>query len=176
MRFLPREQILRALYKDSEGMAYLYRDDNGETRGYVMGRAGRIRPFVGPFIADEDNIAAHLLTAISDSYYKKGEKTVFIDTPEDKFTAPSKHRLIKSIKTVRDFTRMYQVVNEESAARLLEEFIKHENLPRDNPWVVSFEKMIYQAVKNYTQTYSFMIFEKDVLQKRIYGTTGPEKG
>lgn len=189
-RFLPRENILKALYKDSEGMAYLYRDDNGEIKGYIMGRAGRIRPFVGPFIADEDDVAVHLLTAISSAYYKKGEKTAFIDTPEDKFAdpgvyvkgvfdqekKPSKHQLLKSIKPVRDFTRMYQVVNEESASRLVEEFIKHEKLPRGDPLAANFKRMIYQAVENYTQTHSFMIFEKEVLQKKIYGTTGPEKG
>jgi len=188
--FLPREQILKALYRDSEGISYIYRDDNGKVRGYVMARPGRIRPFVGPFIADEDNIAMNLLTAISSTYYKKGKKTAFIDTPEDKFAdtgryvkgvfdqekKPSGHRLIKSIKPVRDFTRMYQLVDEESAAKLVGELTTHENLPPDNSRVVGFKKMIYQAVKNYAQTYSFMLLEKEVLQKKIYGITGPEKG
>jgi len=188
--FLPREQILRALYKDSEGMAYVYRDDNGVIKGYLLGRPGRIRPFVGPFTADDDNIAMDLLTAISYEYYKKGEKTAFIDTPEDKFNdpgiyvnnvfdqerKPSGHRLIRSIKPVRDFTRMYQVVNEKYAKELLEKFIKHENLPKNSPLLVRFEEMVYKAVENYIQSCSFMEFEKEVLKKKFYGTTGPEKG
>lgn len=188
--FLPREQIIRALYNDSEGVAYVYRDDNGTVRGYVLGRPGRIRVFVGPFMAENDDIAIHLLTAISQEYYKKGEKTAFIDTPEEKFNdpgvydkkvfdqekKPSQHRLIKSIKPVRDFTRMYQVVNEEYAEKLLKQFIEHENLSKGHPLAIRFEEMIYKAVKNYTQSLAFMEYEKKVLQKKLYGTTGPEKG
>ncbi len=189
-RFMPREKILRALYEDSEGMVYIYRGGSGEVSGYVMGRLGRIRPFVGPFIADNDEIAVNLLTVISSVYYKKGEGTAFIDMPEDKFAStgtyvkgvfdqekkPSNHRFIKSIKPVRDFVRMYQVVNEKSAQKLVDEFRKHENLSGDDPRVSSFEKLMYRAVENYTQTFAFMEFEKSVLRKKFYGTTGPEKG
>lgn len=189
-RFMPREKILRALYEDSEGMVYIYRGGSGEVSGYVMGRLGRIRPFVGPFIADNDEIAVNLLTVISSVYYKKGEGTAFIDMPEDKFAStgtyvkgvfdqekkPSNHRFIKSIKPVRDFVRMYQVVNEKSAQKLVDEFRKHENLSGDDPRVSTFEKLMYRAVENYTQTFAFMEFEKSVLQKKFYGTTGPEKG
>ncbi|MFH0910336.1 MAG: GNAT family N-acetyltransferase [Planctomycetota bacterium] len=188
--YLEREAILRALYADCDGEAYVFRNDNGEVAGYVLGRPGRIRPFVGPFIADSEAIARELLDAISSSYAARGEETLFIDTPEEKFDdrgvyargvfdqerKPSRHRLIRDIACVRDFTRMYQVVDPQGAERLVKEFREKENLSPGDPRVREFAAVMHRSVQNRSETAAYMEYEAKVLQKKIWGDTGPEKG
>ncbi|MBI2438968.1 MAG: GNAT family N-acetyltransferase, partial [Lentisphaerae bacterium] len=59
--FLERGAILRKLWADSPGGCFIYRNDAGVIQGYCFSRPGRIRAFVGPFIADTEEIARHLL-------------------------------------------------------------------------------------------------------------------
>ncbi|MCX6906374.1 MAG: GNAT family N-acetyltransferase, partial [Verrucomicrobia bacterium] len=51
--FLEREDILRKLFEDGAGGCFVYRNDAGAVQGYCYARPGRLRPFVGPFIADK---------------------------------------------------------------------------------------------------------------------------
>jgi GNAT superfamily N-acetyltransferase len=214
--FLERDEIMRRLYEDgyvcseptpsrsckasghpSKGGdlktsgCFVYRDDNGVIQGYCFTRPGRIRPFVGPFIADNEAVARELIIAASQFLsHDPQNKTAFIDTPESKFAdkgvyvervfdqekKPSHHCLIKSAKPVRDFTRMYQLVHYSRAENLVEQFRKAEDLAKSAPRVESFRNTIYKSTMNYTETEAFMIYEREKLQEKFWGITGPEKG
>ena len=190
--WIEREEIIRGLFRDGgdEG-CFVYRDDSGVVRGFCMTRPGRIRPFVGPFIADTDEIASGLLAAAARRLLKAGgAANAFIDTPEIHFAdrgvyaervfeqaqKPSGHKLSKSLACVRDFTRMYQLVRHDGVDRLVRDFMRTENLAGDAPRVKAFRETMEKSTLNYSRTLAFMNLERDVLQKKIYGSTGPEKG
>ncbi|MBN2289029.1 MAG: GNAT family N-acetyltransferase [Candidatus Glassbacteria bacterium] len=189
-RFLERGNIIRGLYADSAGEAYLYRDDNGDVRGYVLARPGRLRHFVGPFLADSREAAADLLACVCKSLDRQGVREAFIDTPESRFAdpgvydksvfdqekKPSGHRLIREITPVRDFTRMYQAVDERKAEELTANFTRVEKLERSSARVEAFTQTMRASVANYTETMGFLEYEANVLQQYYWGITGPEKG
>ena len=146
---------------------------------------------MGPFIADSEKIARELIVAASCCLLRDPDcKTAFIDTPESKFTdpgvyverafdqakKPSGHRLIKTARPVRDFTRMYQLVDYAQADKLAEQFSQAEKLGKFSERVTSFRETMHRAVLNYTETASFMAFERDKLQEKFWGISGPEKG
>jgi GNAT superfamily N-acetyltransferase len=188
--FLEREEIMRVLFADGKGRCFVHRNDNGEIQGYIYTRPGRIRPFVGPFVADTDEIARHLLIAASQALRKAGFAEAFIDTPESKFAdpgvydknvfdqvrKPSGHRLIPQITCVRDFTRMYQAVDDRKAEVLARDFIAKEGLDKGSRRVREFQETMFRSVMNCTETVAFMEYEKSVLQKKLWGISGPEKG
>ncbi|MFH1070672.1 MAG: GNAT family N-acetyltransferase [Candidatus Glassbacteria bacterium] len=189
-RWLERSNVIRALYQDSREESYLARDGNGEITGYLFARPGRIRYFVGPFLADSRDVAANLLACACRSLDKKGEAEAFIDTPEIRFSnpgaydkslfdqkdKPSGHALIKNLTPVRDFTRMYQVADERKAESLVRDFRQAEGLPESNPRVEKFARAMRKSVANCTESQAFLEYEARVLQNRFWGITGPEKG
>jgi hypothetical protein len=146
--------------------------------------------FVGPLVADSPEAAADLLAAIVPTFHKQGHKDAFIDTPETWFTErgvydksvfdqprkPSGHRLIRSAAPVRDFTRMYQAVDSRQADALVRAFAGKYKFADSDPRVVEFARTLHQSVGNYTETVGFMQLEERELQKKVWGTTGPEKG
>ena len=188
--FMARPNVLRALYADSEGQAYYYPGDDGKVAGYAFGRPGRIRPFVGPMMAESPEAAADLLAAIVPTFHKQDYKEAFIDTPEiwfadrgsydksafDQSNKPSGHRLVTSAKPVRDFTRMYQAVDYRKADELTSNFAARHALPASDARVAAFGQTMARSVPNYTETRGFMEFEQRELQKKLWATTGPEKG
>ncbi len=189
-RYLERGNVIRGLYQDSRDEAYIYRDDNGDICGYAFARPGRIRYFVGPFLADDEKVAAGLLACVCKSLDSRGITEAFIDTPEIRFSnvpeydkslfdqkeKPSGHTLIRGITPVREFTRMYQVVDERRAGELVENFMKVEKLGPSSKRVIQFAETMNSCVANCTQTRAFLEYEDRVLQKYYWGITGPEKG
>ena len=189
--FVERADIMRGLRRDSAGGCFVCRGDDGNVRGYCFTRPGRIRPFVGPFTADDDAVARELIVAASRFLLRNPDnKTAFIDTPESKYAdpgvyverafdqekKPSCHRLIKTAKPVRDFTRMYQLVHHTAADKLVAQFMQAERLGKSSPRVESFRATMYKSVMNYTETAAFMAYEREHLQAKFWGITGPEKG
>ncbi len=189
-RWLERGNIIRALFTDSAEEAYISRNGNGEIEGYVLARSGRLRYFIGPFVADDETVARSLLTCVCQSLAAKDVKEAFIDTPEctfadpgtydksvfDQEKKPSGHKLIDNLTPVRDFTRMYQAVDERKAEALVNEFITKEKLDPENIRVEQFARAMYGSVANYTETMGFMEYEERSLQQYHWGITGPEKG
>ncbi len=189
-RWLERGNIIRALFADSAEEAYLARNGNGEIEGYVLARPGRLRYFIGPFVADDETVARSLLTCVCQSLAAREVKEAFIDTPEGKFAdpgthdksmfdqtdKPSGHKLIDNLAPVRDFTRMYQAVDERRAEALVNEFIAKEKLDPANSRVERFSNAMYGSVANYTETMGFMEYEERSLQQYHWSITGPEKG
>ena len=190
-RFLERGAILKRLWADSEGRAFVALDDAGNLAGYCLTRPGRLRPFVGPFTADGEPLARGLLAAAAQALRAEtGAETAFLDTPERHFAdpgryeprvfdqpaKPSGHRLSASLKPVRDFTRMYQLVHDRDVAPLVARFCQAERLAPDALRVADFAATLQRAVANYTQTRAFLDLERDALQAAYWGITGPEKG
>ena len=189
-RWLERGNVIRELYRDSREESYLARDDNGEITGYLLARPGRLRYFIGPFLADSREVAQGLLACACRSLDKKSVAEAFIDTPESRFASPGRydkslfdqkdkptgHDLIKNINPVRDFTRMYQVADERKAEMLVREFRQAEGLPESNPRVEKFAKAMRASVANCTESQAFLEYEARVLQQYSWGITGPEKG
>ena len=189
-RYLERSNVIRGLYEDSKEESYIYRDDNGDICGYVFARPGRIRYFVGPFLADDEKAAAGLLACVCKSLDSRGITEAFIDTPEIRFSnvpeydktlfdqkeKPSGHTLIREITPVREFTRMYQVVDERRAGELVKNFMKVEKLGPSSKRVIQFAETMNSCVANCTETRAFLEYEDRVLQKYYWGITGPEKG
>ncbi|MBL8028256.1 MAG: GNAT family N-acetyltransferase [Fibrobacteres bacterium] len=188
--FIEREEIMQKLFADGEGKCFVYRGDNGDIQGFCLTRPGRIRSFVGPFTADTDAIAKDLLVAASQSLHKGGAQDAFIDTPEAKFAdpgvydksvfdqvkKPTGHKLIKEINCVRDFTRMYQIADYKKADFLVKDFIEKEKLDKNSKRVKEFQETMYKSVMNYTESLAYMEYERNVLQNKFWGITGPEKG
>ena len=188
--FMERENVLRALYEDADGNAWYYPDSQGNIAGYAFGRTGRIRGFVGPVMADSQDAAAGLIAATAATLHKQDVLEAFIDTPEiwfsnkgqydpsvfDQANKPSGHCIIKSAKPVRDFLRMYQAVDYCGAHKLISDFANKYKLSPSDAKLVRFAETMEKAVANYTETAGFMEFEERVLQQKLWGTTGPEKG
>ncbi len=188
--FMERGNVLRALYADCDGDAYYYPGDDGKIAGYVLARPGRMRPSVGPLMADSQEAAADLLAAVALSLKKKGYPNAFIDTPEiwfadpgvydksvfDQVKKPSGHCLVKTAMPVRDFLRMYQIVDYRKADALVDNFAAKQGLPKNDPRVIAFAETMHRSVANYTETAGFMEFEERALQKKLWATSGPEKG
>ena len=189
-RFMERENLIRGLFQDSMPEVWSYRNDNGEIEGYVFARPGRIRHFVGPFTADSEDIARDLLTCVCKSLDSQGVTECFIDTPENRFADPGvydksvfdqvkkpfDHVLIKDLTPVRDFTRMYQAVDERKAEELIRQFIQVEKLSPGSRRVDEFAETMHDSIANCTESLAFLEYEQQVLQKYYWGITGPEKG
>ncbi|MBU0714811.1 MAG: hypothetical protein KJ964_05600, partial [Verrucomicrobia bacterium] len=86
------------------------------------------------------------------------------------------HRLSATLKPVRDFTRMYQLVPYLEADKLVNRFMQAEGLRKESPRVAKFAATMNRAVNNYTETLAFMTLERESLQQKYWGITGPEKG
>lgn len=189
--FLERGTILRKLWTESPEGCFLYRNDSGVIQGYCFSRPGRIRPFVGPFIAETEEIARQLFVATCQKLLQDpSNKTAFLDTPENKFAdpgiyvervfdqekKPSGHRLSATLKPVRDFTRMYQLVHYTELEGIINRFMQAEGLRQDSARVAEFGATMSRAVANYSETLAFMTLERESLRQKYWGITGPEKG
>ena len=133
---------------------------------------------------------SRITAAVVPSFVAKGYKEAFIDTPEiwfadpgqydqsafDQAHKPSGHRLIQSATPVRDFLRMYQVVDQAKADELTANFAAKNKLDSDDPRVAAFADTMNRSVANYTVTREFMDQEQRELQHKLWATTGPEKG
>ncbi len=107
-----RTQLLRALGDEGCFMAL----ERGRIVGVVFSRPGRIRPHVGPLIADSDLIATALLRKVSDYWKKKDETRLFLMIPEHHFGEREKDgcrewafRLPFRVTCERVLSRMYHL-------------------------------------------------------------------
>jgi hypothetical protein len=59
---------------------------------------------------------------------------------------------------------------------LVDQFMKAEKLDKASARVKSFRETMNKSVMNYTETAAFMEYERESLQDKFWGITGPEKG
>ena len=135
---------------------------------------------MGPFIADDPDIAAALLAAARAHWQAAGETTVVLDTPalhfrdsgEDADRLPGDH-VLGALAPQREFLRMYQIIERECIADYIERRVARA---RDDADLPRWKTMFTRAARNRTATVDWMEKERDHLLPRIYSTTGPEKG
>jgi len=92
-----------------------------DTKGLVMTRPGRLRPFIGPLLADSHNTARSLLGKALSYWKEQGYEDVFLDVPENHFQTASTWEneiciasasgciLSDRIETSRVLVRMYEL-------------------------------------------------------------------
>ena len=140
---------------------------NGEVQGFAMSRPGRLKPFIGPLIADNCETAKILLMNLLQHWSKAGYEEVLMDIPDMHIGTNTifvnkqgkTNAVLKQIpvEPVRSFMRMYQLIsaNDENTIDLDQVVRRH-------------------AIQNYKLTLNFMNKERSEIAPMMFGTAGPE--
>ncbi len=129
-------KLLSDKYKGSNYIAL----SGNKVVGLMMSRPGRRFPFIGPLIADNDEIAANLVNHSLGNWKLTGSTEVFMDIPEVHFgihgkiisgnpgtlSFPEDHSFIKSVVPLRGFVRMYYMDSGIRSEKIVE-YMKKEN-------------------------------------------------
>ena len=134
--------------------------------GFVMSRPGRLKPYIGPLIANTPEVALSLLFEVLSFWNSSGYESVFIDIPEQHLTGsiylnvegPSNIQQIP-VNPVRSLIRMYQLVTKQ-------ELEKSASLKTN----LSIQK----AFNHRDESTTFMKKEKNKIVPIMYATSGPE--
>lgn len=166
-------EMIRQLYPEGCWISLL---DN-KINGVVMTRPGRLKPLVGPLLADSLPVVRALLEKCLDYWGQQGHSEVFVDIPENHFlTAPiwEQDKLIAppvsctlnpEISAERSLLRMYQRVSDNE----LQEMLLRKSTDAD------FAQILQHAAANYQQTQALVKKEQTTLNC-LYATGGPEVG
>jgi len=115
-----------------------YSDD--EIVGLLFSRPGSRMPFIGPVIANNDEVATALINYILAYWKRKGFSETFMDIPECHFRTagkitsgkegtvvfPKNHSFIESANPIRGFVRMY-LTDPDTEADKINGYINKEN-------------------------------------------------
>jgi hypothetical protein len=138
--------------------------------GFALSRPGRIRPFIGPLIADTKEVAYQLLSGNLSKWNSMGFEDVFMDVPVFHLTGSIFYTVQESapipdqhiqVQPSREFIRMYQL---KAKAEKIE-------VKNDSSEAALLRK---QAIESYDETLAFMMKEKQDVLPYMYGTGGPE--
>lgn len=163
-----RIQIIRLLNKIPRSVNFMAESKNG-IHGIIMSRPGRLKPFIGPLIADSPEVAQTLLLKALHYWKSGGFAEVFMDIPEQHtgknsifensdFLKDSQNQKIP-VKPVRSLMRMYQLISKEE----IDAYSDHMD-----------RTILKKAVEGYEKTFTFMEKERNVIAPIMYGTSGPE--
>lgn len=168
-----RFQIVELLGKlpDSKNIMAL---SHGVITGFVMSRSGRLKPFIGPLIADSNDVAMSLLNSVLKHWKSMGYAHAFIDIPEQHIGQESifinegeisnlSNKPQISINPLRSFIRMYQLISESEAEQSLQKSMNKES-----------ENALHKAVEGYGKTMAFMEKERKDIIPSMYAIGGPE--
>ena len=119
--YTERWHIIKLLNKIPGSKSIMARNSD-EIKGFIMSRPGRLNPFIGPLIADSNEVALFLMQHMLDYWKELGYEKVFMDIPEyhlkgpifiyeEKSSNPIDHQI--SVKPVRSLIRMYQMVADD---------------------------------------------------------------
>ncbi len=149
--------------------------------GFVMSRPGRIKPFIGPLIADSNNIAISLLNHVLKHWKSMGHAHAFIDVPEyhigersiftnedDQSNSPKKSQF--SINPLRSFVRMYQLISESELEENLQKSLPRRKAGMSEETNIALKK----AIDSYEKTLTYMEKEKRDIIPSMYAIGGPE--
>jgi len=148
---------------------------SGRIKGFVMSRPGRLKPFIGPLIADSNEVAL-LLMQLALNYWKDlGYENVLMDIPEhhlkhsiffDEEKTPDSTNHQIQVKPVRPFIRMYQLVADDE--------LKEKPMDFKGLELSTSELALKKALDCYEKTSAFMAKEKQDIVPIMFGTSGPE--
>jgi len=171
-----RLPVIRRLLALPDSYAVMARK-NDKITGIGLSRPGRLRPFIGPLLAENSETAENLMANMLKQWKKKGQSEIFIDTPEYHFTKkpeditsekwdqlpnPDDFKLPLKITPVRSFMRMYQLID--------------SGPPGGKDVDESWHKAVSAAKKYYQTTKTFLKMEMEQLIPIQYGIGGPEIG
>lgn len=166
--YTERFQVLDLLGTLPGSFSLMFRQA-GEVLGFVMSRPGRLRPFIGPLIADTPEVARSLLTATLTYWKKAGYNEVFMDIPEQHLVKGSLFERASAGETmsrqkipvdpVRSFVRMYQLIS------------AYDTHDHSDAMEATLKQ---QAILAHPQSLDFMHKEKHEIVPMMYGTSGPE--
>ncbi len=165
-------ELVHSLFPTGSWMAL----EEKKIRGLVMTRPGRLKPFVGPLIANSLDTAGCLLNQALDFWQQQGHREVFVDIPERHFQSvaqweddhpqlPSGCHLHPEARAKRCLVRMYQLVAHD-AFQQLKTSLDLESSKRLTP-------MLEHANKNRQLTRKYLKQEQKTLD-RLFATGGPE--
>ncbi len=153
----------------------------GSVSGFVMSRPGRIKPFIGPLIADSNDVAMSLLSQALKHWKSIGFANAFIDVPEfhigqqsifanedDHANSAIKHHF--SIRPIRSFIRMYQLISKSE----VEEYLKKSLSQRQAGINEKSKIALLMARDSYEKTANYMEKEKNKIIPSMYAIGGPE--
>ncbi len=145
---------------------------DGSVTGFIMSRPGRLKPLIGPFIADSNEVAFELLNTALKHWNSLGYSHVFIDVPEyhigegsifsnNERVSFKPENLKISIRQLRSFVRMYQLISEKEVHKYM---MNSES-----------EALVLQKVMDgYEKTLAYMEKEKKDIIPNMYAIGGPE--
>ena len=161
---------------------------DGIVSGFAMSRPGRVKPFIGPIIADSDGIALSLLNRILAYWKSIGYAHAFIDVPEQHIgqelffideneTSNASKKPQIFINPIRSFVRMYQLISESELEEILQIYLSHRP-PAGEAGQASMneasKKALEKAKDSYEKTLAYMEKEKREIVPSMYAIGGPE--
>ena len=154
---------------------------DGKVTGFIMSRPGRLKPFIGPLIADSEATAIHLLNDVLKHWKSIGIVHAFIDIPEyhiglasifihedDQHDSSKESRF--SIKKARSFIRMYQLIAEPEIKKHLQKSMHWRQASMNDESKVA----LHLAAEGYGKTMTFMEKERNEIILTMYAIGGPE--
>ncbi len=181
--FENRDLLFRSLLRLSEGRSFVARD-NKKIKGLVMSRPGALKPYIGPIIADNENVAKRLLAEVLEYWKKKQIEQVLMDVPFERLnrglaesaeTGPVnelpfmiENGFLKGSHMLRIFDRMYQLISRENKTAVFNYL--SENFPRET----EIANMLERSENNYSITRAYLQKEKDEMLRYQYAIGGPE--
>lgn len=172
--YLERMSIIELLSEIKGSKSFMIKAGD-KINGFVMSRPGRLKPFIGPLIADSNEVALLLLQKALNYWNGLGYEDVIMDIPEyhlnnsiffdeEKPSDATNHKI--PVKPVRSFIRMYQLVASEE---LIEKSTDSQSLE----FSIS-ESALKKAIDCYDIAVDFMRKEKRDIVPIMFGTSGPE--
>lgn len=151
----------------------------GKTVGLVLSRPGRLKPFVGPLLAESIDTGKYLLDHVLSYWQQAGHSEVFMDIPETHFrsaslwekdtcrTKPVDYILNDVTSPSRCLIRMYELVADPEF-----ELTEKKSTTGSHPRSIETLKQAHDA---FQKTLDYMEEEQRLLQY-LYATGGPELG
>jgi GNAT superfamily N-acetyltransferase len=181
--FKGRDNVFRSLLKVSKGGCFIARSKKA-VAGLVMSRPGALKPYVGPLIADNEEVAAMLLGKALLHWKDQGIDQVLIDVPSTKLKKLSSENkdgsskgdipvlvedgFLKGSYVLRKFDRMYHLVSEKNQESIFN-FLKNDFSKEDK-----IANMLDESEKSYGNTMAYVEKEKNELLRYQYAIGGPE--
>lgn len=180
--FEEREILFRSFLRLSGG-CFIARH-NKKITGFVMSRPGALKPYVGPLIADDENIAKRLLAKILEYWKQRNIEQILMDVPsgrlkikpsgngkgdpEFELPFPIEEGFLRGSQVLRTFDRMYQLISTDNHSAVFD-FLT-DNIARKNETA----SLLAESEKNYTKTKIYQEKEKNKMLRYQYAICGPE--
>ncbi len=140
--------------------------------GFVMSRSGRLYPFIGPLMADNEETAALLLNRVLFEWKKKGYSRLFIDIPGMHYKRQD-FSVLDEVHVVskRNFNRMYHLISPDKMNK-----IKDKPGAGQSGMTAPSLTLMKESAHSYEATRAYMKNERENWMNYFYGIGGPEIG